>query len=81
MAREYNALREASGNWLNCSLSSVDETVGDCVCTSSVPPLTSTVSVNAPISSLAVIAAGVEEIRRTSLATYVLKPASDTVTV
>ena len=42
---KFSALRETSGRLVICSVVIVDDTVDDCVCTSSVPPLTSTVSV------------------------------------
>ena len=64
-----------------CSVVIVDDTVDDCVWTSSVPPLTSTVSVRLPTSSVPVMLPGVAASRRTSLMTTVLKPLSETVTV
>ena len=81
MATAYSALRETSGSSVSCSVVSVDDTAVDWVWTSSELALTSTVSVRAPISSLAVISPGRAESRRRSLATNVLKPVNDTVTV
>ncbi len=78
---KLRALRETSGRLVICSVVIVDDTVEDIVCTSSVPPLTSTVSARLPTSSVARMLPGVDASRRTSLMTAVLKPSSATVTV
>ena len=56
-------------------------TAFEAVCTSSVPDLTSTCSVSAPISRLTGTFAGCDPRRRTSFAMNVLKPARVTFTV
>ena len=81
MLTEYNALRDTIGNSLSCSTEMLVVTAVDCVCTSSAPALTSMVSLNWPISSRAVISPARAASRRTSVATKVLNPVSDTVTV
>ncbi len=78
---KFNAFRETSGRLVICSLVMVDDTVADCVCTSSVPPLTSTVSSRFPTSNVALRLPGVAASSRTLLMTAVLNPLSATVTV
>jgi hypothetical protein len=74
-------LRETSGRLLICSVVIVDVKVDDCVCTSSVAALTSTVSVSAPTSMTTFTSPGRDASKRTSLTTAVLKPLSEAVSV
>ena len=74
IAAKYNALRDVSGSSEICSTLIVDATVDDWVWMTSLPALTSTVSLSAPTSSVTLIDAGVAVSTRTGLITAVLNP-------
>jgi hypothetical protein len=73
--------RVTSGSLLICSVVMVDPSVFVCVCTTSVPLLTVTVSLSWPISSFTATCAAVAVLTRMSESATVLNPWSDTVTV
>src|SRR5688572_8884848 len=75
------ALREVSGSLVICVLVTVDDTVGDCVCTISDDDVTVTCSLNVPTSRVARTFAGAADVTTTSLITTVRNPVSDTVIV
>ncbi len=75
------ALRDVNGSFVICVLVTVDDTVGDVVCTISDDDVTVTCSVSPPTSRVARTLAGEPAVTTTLLTTTVLNPCSATVTV
>ena len=75
------ALRDVNGSFVICVLVTVDDTVGDVVCTISDDDVTVTCSVSPPTSRVARTLAGEPAVMTTLLTTTVLNPCRDTVTV
>ena len=77
----HSVSRVTSGSLVICSVVRVEPSVFVCVCTTSVPLLTVTVSLNWPSSSLTFTCAAVAVLRRMSESATVLNPCSEMVTV